>query len=47
MIFAEPTIAAGWSAPLTVERGFTENSDLIIIYNQDGSVYTPGCAANA
>jgi hypothetical protein len=39
--------AAGWSAPLTVDRAFTENSDLIVIYTLDGAVYTAGCHANS
>ncbi len=42
-----PALASGWSAPITVERAFTENSDLIAIYTAEGSVYTPGCTQNA
>jgi hypothetical protein len=47
MLSSGPALASGWSAPLTVERAFTENSDLIAIYTLEGSVYTPGCSANA
>ena len=39
--------AAGWSAPLTIDRSFTENSDFIVIYTLEAGVYTPGCSANA
>jgi hypothetical protein len=38
--------AAGWSAPLTIDRSFTENSDLIVIYTLGGGVYSPGCESN-
>jgi hypothetical protein len=39
--------AAGWSSPLTIDRSFTENSDLIVIYTVEGGVYTPGCHASS
>ncbi len=44
-----PTVAsaAGWSDPLTVEYGFVENTDLVVINTSGGGVYTPGCTANA
>ena len=42
-----PALASGWSAPLTVERAFTEDSDFIVIYTSNASVYTPGCSQNA
>jgi hypothetical protein len=41
------THAAGWTPPLTVERAFTEESDLLIVYTSGGTEYTSGCAANA
>jgi hypothetical protein len=38
--------AAGWSEPLTVEYGFVENSDLVVIGTSGGGVYASGCLAN-
>jgi hypothetical protein len=38
--------ASGWSTDLTVEKIFTEDSDIIVIYTSGGSVYTNGCSAN-
>jgi hypothetical protein len=38
--------AAGWSAPLTIDRAFTEDSDMLVIYTVEGGVYTTGCLAN-
>src|SRR5688572_23207393 len=46
MLFALSAHAAGWSAPLTIDRSFTENSDLIVIYTLGGGVYSPGCESN-
>jgi hypothetical protein len=39
--------AAGWSGPLTVEYGFVENSDLIVIYTSGGGTHVPGCTPHA
>jgi hypothetical protein len=38
--------ASTWTPPLTVERAFTEDSDLIVIYTTGASQYTAGCTAN-
>jgi hypothetical protein len=38
--------ADGWTPPLTVEKAFTEDTDNVILYTADGTVYTPGCNAN-
>ena len=46
MLVSISSHAAGWSAPVTIDRSFTENSDLIVIYTLEGGVYTPGCTAN-
>jgi hypothetical protein len=44
---AAPAAQAGsWTIPLTVERAFTEDSDLILIYTAGASQYTAGCTAN-
>jgi hypothetical protein len=37
---------AGWTPPLTVESGFTENSNDLIIITSGGAVYTTGCSQN-
>jgi hypothetical protein len=47
LLLAGAAHAAGWSGPLTVDRSFTENSDLIVIYTLEGGIYTPGCQTNA
>ena len=39
--------AAGWTSPLTVARAFTEDSDIIVVYTEEGGQYTPGCTINA
>jgi hypothetical protein len=39
--------AAGWSDPLTVEYGFVENTDLVVIYTTGGGTYASGCTPNA
>ena len=43
---SSPSLAAGWTEPLTITRAFTEDSDHIVIYTSGGSQYTPGCSAN-
>jgi hypothetical protein len=35
--------AAGWTAPMTVSKVFTENTDNIVVYTVEGALYTPGC----
>ena len=42
---AGATHAAGWSAPLTIDRSFTENSDLIVIYTLEARRVHAGCLA--
>jgi hypothetical protein len=40
--------AAGWTPDLTVNSAFTEgNTDLLVVYTSNGTVYTSGCSANA
>ncbi|MDF2466714.1 MAG: hypothetical protein K0Q43_4949 [Ramlibacter sp.] len=40
-------LAANWTGPLTVERAFTEDSDLIVIYTVESHAYTSGCSPTA
>jgi hypothetical protein len=44
---AAATHAAGWTNPVTIERAFTENSDLIAVYTVESGSYTPGCSTTA
>jgi hypothetical protein len=39
--------AAGWTAPVSIERVFTEDSDVVVFYTVGAPVYAAGCAANA
>jgi hypothetical protein len=47
-LFATVTAqAAGWTGLLTIQRVFTENSDMIAIYTTGAPVFVPGCSQNA
>jgi hypothetical protein len=38
---------AAWTPPITISSAFVEDSDIIVLYTSDASVYTSGCAAGA
>jgi hypothetical protein len=38
--------ADGWTPELTITSAFTEDSDNVVVYTNDGGIYTPGCSAN-
>jgi hypothetical protein len=47
LLFGLPAHAGGWSGPLTIDRIWTENSDMIAIYTTGAPVFTSGCSQNA